>query len=157
MHGYIFFFWNPSRTEIVTFSWGQKRFDYSGTCDYSGCDYLEALKYFKIIFKVSSSNFNIFPLGGEKDLLGTIISEAKPPWSHHGIDIEREPPNVSVQKSIKILFSTYYILNRNFLFYICESSKKIMQAKSRDSDFWRSRVFCPVLPVLYSEIVQDGF
>ena len=58
-----------------------------------------------MIFNVSSSNFNVFPLGGEKDLLGTIISEAKPPWSHHGIDIEREPPNVSVQKRIKIQFS----------------------------------------------------
>ena len=38
------FFWNPSRTQVVTFSWGKKGCDYLGMCDYLGCDYLEALQ-----------------------------------------------------------------------------------------------------------------
>ena len=39
--GYLFLR-NPSRTQIVTFSVGQKVFDYLGNCDYSGCDYYES-------------------------------------------------------------------------------------------------------------------
>ena len=46
------FFWNPSRTQVVTFSWGQKGCDYLGMCDYLGCDYLEALQYFFYFQKI---------------------------------------------------------------------------------------------------------
>ena len=37
----LFIFWYPSRTQIVTFWWGEKGCEYLGMCDY-----LQALQYF---------------------------------------------------------------------------------------------------------------